>query len=131
MSIYPEIEVPKAIILFGNVPHKFRVKRVFQISEKSKKVLSILAFDSCLHPPPLPLRSQHFNENWWVYKRLCLFFGVVVFWHWQCGGFGEKADFLRHFRSAAATAAAAATVADGIAAVEKAKIRRKEGYGDE
>ena len=66
------------------------------------------------------------NENLWIYKRVCLFLGVIVFWHWQCGGFGEKAEFLRHFRSAAATAAAAVTVADGIAAAETNRLKEKE-----
>lgn len=64
---------------------------------------------------------KHLKENRVLYLRLCLAMAVISYWNWQTGGFGAKREFLRNLQSASITAAAAATVADGIAAAERRK----------
>jgi len=67
----------------------------------------------------ISLAMKHLKENRVLYLRVSLAIAVIFYWNWQSGGFGAKREFLRNLQSASVTAAAAATVADGIAAAER------------
>ena len=71
-------------------------------------------------------RMKHLNEHRVLYSRMLVAVAVIAYWNWQTGGFGAKKEFLRHLQSASVTAAAAATVADGIAAVERNKANQSQ-----
>ena len=69
---------------------------------------------------------KHLNEHRVLYSRMLVAVAVIAYWNWQTGGFGAKKEFLRYLQSASVTAAAAATVADGIAAVERNKANQSQ-----